>query len=261
MNTLCKSRILSPLTCTSCFCSVLALVILFCLFQPSIDSGWGSASTTTLEIGINGFDAAGILLNAWIANVPQLLLSVIYLSFNALYTSISLAQEWNGFASKRKGLRVTRPSGEQRGTYFLQLPYRWGLPLTLMGGILHWLISQSFFLVRVDVRDSNGELNTNESISTCGISGSSLLTLTVVGTMLFGFTCFISWLKFDQHLPFAVSCSAVISAACHPPTDDNEAHLKKVQWGVTQALYDDGVRHCSFTSEVVTQPVVGSRYA
>ena len=32
-------------------------------------------------------------------------------------------------------------------------------------------------------------------------------------------------------MPLASTCSAAISAACHPPRDDNEAHLFPVQWG------------------------------
>lgn len=32
-------------------------------------------------------------------------------------------------------------------------------------------------------------------------------------------------------LPLGATCSAVISAACHPPTADKDAHLHEVSWG------------------------------
>ena len=39
--------------------------------------------------------------------------------------------------------------GAQRSEYFLQLPYRFALPIMLYSGFLHWLCSQSFFLVSI----------------------------------------------------------------------------------------------------------------
>ena len=40
--------------------------------------------------------------------------------------------------------------GQQRSTYYLQLPYVYSVPLTIASGTLHWLISESIFLVRID---------------------------------------------------------------------------------------------------------------
>ena len=41
-------------------------------------------------------------------------------------------------------------------------------------------------------------------------------------------------------MPLAATCSAAISAACHPPAGDNQAHLFPVQWGlVDQRAYAD----------------------
>lgn len=224
--------------------------------------GWGTASNQYLDIGQGlKFTTAGILLNAWIANIPQLILSVVYFSFNGLYTSMALAKEWNHLASEKKGLRVTNPQGEQRGTYFLQLPYRWSLPLTVTSGSLHWLISQTLFLVQITVKDTQGNTDLSSSVSACGYSAASLLALLVVGTVLTIVTCVVSFFGTTDKLPFAASCSLVISAACHPPPDDKDAHLEKVQWGVTSGVPEDGTRHCAITSQEVTPPEVGQRYA
>jgi hypothetical protein len=104
---------------------------------------WGAASedsTNLSEVSI---------VNAWIANAPQVLLPFCYVGLNNICTFMAAVEEWNHLASTRKGLRVSRPMAEQRSTYFLQLPYQWALPLIIMSGMLHWLLSQSFFLVVV----------------------------------------------------------------------------------------------------------------
>lgn len=206
-----------------------------------------------------GVSTTNVLLNAWLANVPQLVLSAVYLTFNTLYTSIALAQEWNRMAAKRKGLRVTAPEGEQRSTYFLQLPYRWAVPLMATSGSLHWLLSQTMFLVRIDTRGANG-VRPGESISACGFSRTAFVAFTCVGSALCVVTWAVSLIPMRENIPLAASCSAMISAACHPPGEDQNAHLKKVQWGVTTEKYG-GIGHCTFTSQPVTKPVPGEVYA
>ena len=60
-------------------------------------------------------------------------------------------------------------------------------------------------------------------------------------------------------MPLASTCSAAISAACHPPPADNEAHLLPVQWGHIPGrvfgmaeVKDEDVAsdHCAFTTMV-----------
>ncbi|KAF2028392.1 hypothetical protein EK21DRAFT_27986, partial [Setomelanomma holmii] len=89
-----------------------------------------------------------LITNAMVVNSPQLVLSWVYFSYNGLLTLLALAREWESYALHRKGLRISGvPQGAQRSTYFLQLPYRIGLPFMAISAFLHWLVSQSFFLV------------------------------------------------------------------------------------------------------------------
>lgn len=93
-----------------------------------------------------------IIGNTLVANVVQVFLSVVYFSYNSLFTCMLLGHEWASYAHRRKGLRVSsKPMGAQRSTYFLSLPYRFALPLMAMSGLLHWLVSQSIFFVVVQV--------------------------------------------------------------------------------------------------------------
>lgn len=73
-----------------------------------------------------------IILTIIIANSPQLLLSFLYLTYNGLFSCMLLADEWNDYAHSRKPLRVTQPSGNQRSTYRLQLPYRYSIPFRVI---------------------------------------------------------------------------------------------------------------------------------
>ena len=117
----------------------------------------------------NGSDS--LLANVLLVNLPQLIFSLLYFGFNGICTSMSLAAEWGSYSIRRKGLRLSsaptmrsttattasssagtpdKPRSAQRATYFLQLPLRRALPLLLFSAALHWLISQSFFLVYVE---------------------------------------------------------------------------------------------------------------
>lgn len=221
---------------------------------------WGSESSDYLSFTPESLDASGILINSFVANAPQVLLSFSYFSFNRLSTSVNFEQEWNGYASYKKALRVTNPQGEQRSTYFLQLPYRWAIPLTISAGILHWLLSQAIFLSRVELRSSDGSLSESGSLCKTGYSLLSLLVFTAC------FVCFcivfvlIYFRATVMFLPEAGHCSLVISAACHPGPGDASHHLKKVQWGVIGTSQHGSLEHCSFSSEEVTMPEAGERY-
>jgi hypothetical protein len=220
---------------------------------------WGTQSSTTFREADSSPQQT--LLNAWLANAGQLVLSFCYLAINSECTAMAGAAEWNSLAASRKGLRVTRPVGQQRDTYFLQLPYRWSLPLTIASGGLHWLLSQSIFLVRIDTYDREGELVPGEqSKSACGFSGVSWVTMTLCFFVLVGTVGLIGRKKIKVRIPFAASCSLVISAACHASPDDMEPHLQMVRWGVVDQSMFEGEMHCSLSAKGVTKPRDGEKY-
>jgi hypothetical protein len=91
----------------------------------------------------------GFLSAVLMANAFQLLFSFLYFMYNSLLTCMSVASELDHYRLERKPLRVSAPVGIQRSSYFLSLPYRFGVPLIICSGLLHWFISQSIFFVRV----------------------------------------------------------------------------------------------------------------
>lgn len=84
------------------------------------------------------------------ANIPQLLLTLCYFSYNAIFTCLSADQEWNSFSSSSKPLRVSYPNGEQMSSYRLQLPYKYSVPLISLSTFLHWLLSNGIYLFVVE---------------------------------------------------------------------------------------------------------------
>lgn len=239
----------------------------------------GAIDTRTLMI--TPISSAGktpsLLLNVILANTPQLIFSLIYFSYNGIFTGMSLATEWSRFAlpGRKKGLRRSGAlSGTQRSTYFLQLPYRLALPLLVFSGAQHWLISQSIFLVFVEGYVNNPaafgttmhSTNTGhvygDDIVTCGWSPAGVLSVICVGgAMVILLAAFGLW-RLPTGMPVAGSCSAAISAACHPSLSggDGVLSMKDLSWGETIPVTKDGPRHCCFSAGEVTYPTDGACY-
>jgi hypothetical protein len=203
-----------------------------------------------------------ILSSVLIANLPQALLSFLYLTLNGLCTSMFLADEWSRFGRHRKPLRVSTPKEGQRKTYFLQLPYRIALPLMGMSGLLHWLVSQSIFLAVIAEYDDLGNLYNSVALATCGYSPFAMIFVMVAGTCIIVFAISLGFRRFDGCPPLVGSCSAAISAACHAPSWDTHASTKPLQWGaVSNIASPGGIGHCCFSSGLVSEPVSGQEYA
>ena len=200
-----------------------------------------------------------------IANSPQILLSFLYFSYNGVFTCMLLAEEWSAYGTKKRFLRVTSPTGGQRSTFYLQLPYRYSIPLLIGSSVLHWLVSQSIFLARVNTIDSTGVEIPGDEISTCGYSPMAMIFVIILGSIVVLLGICFGLRKARGGMPLAGSCSAAISAACHPPEADVDASIKRIMWGVvTEDCFQyegENVGHCSFTSSTVEGPVVGKWYA
>jgi hypothetical protein len=168
--------------------------------------------------------------------------------------------EWSQYAYIRRTLRVSYPSATQRSSYRLQIPYRYGVPLMILIGSIHMLISESIYVVRVRVLTTNGQEDPYQSFVTCGYSLLALLvtiivgTVAVIGVIAFGFR------RYKPGMSLVRCSSAAISAACHPrPNENRDAALRSLQWG---AVPPDGeIGHCCFSTESVVMPTEGSEYA
>lgn len=232
----------------------------------------GKVSLASLKPAAGGF--VGNLLKT---NIAQVATSLVHVTSNATLTTLLLAKEWDNYAHHRKGLRVsTRSRGSQRSTYFLQLPYTYGIPLMIISGTLHWLVSQTIFLVNIDVyateHQSTGSTNPLSqlypsrhvrTIVTTSFSFVGLLGIITASILVITSLVILSRRRFKPGIPLAGSCSAAISAACHSidsePVNAIEMPLK---WGVAvSSASGRGVGHCTFSSLDVSCPEAHCAYA
>jgi hypothetical protein len=158
-----------------------------------------------------------ILTSVLIANLPQPLLSFLYLTMNGFCTSMFLADEWSRFGRHRKPIRVSTPGEGQRKTYFLQLPFRITLPLIAMSSLPHWLVSQSIFLEVVAEYGTEGDIYDSVAVAICGFSPFAMICVLIAGGIIVIFAIGFGHRGFDGSMPLVGSCNAATSAACHAP--------------------------------------------
>ncbi|KAJ0424724.1 hypothetical protein BJY00DRAFT_309141 [Aspergillus carlsbadensis] len=239
--------------------------------------GIGKPSTQTMFLRTHSVTTLSL-----IANSPQLCVSTIYSLYNTILSRMLVADEFNSYALHRKPLRVSHPHAQQRSTYYLSIPWRYGIPALALSVVLHWLVSQSIFLVIVRYVNVHGRAFPWHDRA-CGYSlpAMFLATLFLVATTLL--LVALSMRSLESDMPLAAYCSAAISASCHPPEDDTEASLKPVMWGEVLGSrsreHTDGsdgsdrgagagagdggseFAHCTFTSKEVIPPRLARFYA
>jgi len=152
--------------------------------------------------------------------------------YNGMFTRMLTAAEWTQFAVTRKTLRVSRPRSGQRSTYWLQLPWKYSLPLLTVSIFLHWLVSRSLFIVRINVFGWDGALQADRNISAAGYSPLAiLLVLLVLGLSLLVMAV-VAFQRLSPDIPIAGTCSAAIAAACqYSVTGDPVVAHKPLMWG------------------------------
>ncbi|KAL4860499.1 hypothetical protein BDV12DRAFT_204986 [Aspergillus spectabilis] len=249
-------------------------------------SGFATIDTRTMVSTVYWSDT--LISNSLVANIPHLLFSTLYFLINGVMTTMALSTEWSAFGVSRKGLRVSTPAkGAQRRARFLSLPRRYSLPLLGVSGLLHWLMSQSIFLVRVLARDAYQRRDTSRDTTTVGWSPPAILTGLAVGLLLPAGVACLAVRFFKSGMPVAGSCSLAIAAACHPEggkkmeititesEDHGEkekekekegAECRELQWGVESYVSGPppgavgGVGHCAFSDGFVAAPIPGLAY-
>ena len=193
--------------------------------------GLGKVRPRLLISSISNFDQNtnfALLRNVLLANVPHLILSLIYFVINGVCTTMVLSLEWDAFAHSRKPLRVSYPKPGQQSTYFLELPYRYSVPLLIVSMLLHWLVSESIFLAKISKYNKKGELIDENVVSTCGYSPLGILLTITFAAVVLAAILLMGFRRLRPGIPVAGSCSAAISAACHPcrlvSDESNDVH-------------------------------------
>ncbi|KAK1961407.1 hypothetical protein LY78DRAFT_588797 [Colletotrichum sublineola] len=209
-------------------------------------------------------DPAGLIANVILANMPQLVLSVLYILYNTMLSTFLLQREFSrlGKPEYRKPLRVSEPVGIQRSSYSISLPLRYGIPLSASSTFMHWLVSQSLFLARIRAVLPDGRDDEINSFSTCGYSPIALFFTMIAGIVLVLIIVGLGFRRYDGTMRMVSTNSLAISAACHVlPEDRENGYVLPVQWGVVEMR--DGVGKCAMTTaavETIKLPRAGLRY-
>lgn len=127
-----------------------------------------------------------------------------------------MAKEWAAISTRYKALRVTNPMGQQSSTYFLQLPYRYSVPLLIISILLHWILSGCIYLLVMQGRyfasfSSEGPF---DSVTALGFSTKSLFTLMTLSIALAFIPPIFGWLSLPRNTVVVGSNSLAIAAAC-----------------------------------------------
>lgn len=264
--TLFREDLLISLRC--CIAWATALALFFegkssQLYGNGIGSFSSLEGSGTIDVGslVGISEGSPIIANVLFANLPQMAISLVYVLNNNVLTCMLLAHEWASFATKRKALRTTQPQGQQRSTYWLQLPYRYILPLMGTMAVLYWLISRSIFLVQLDIYDNNGILVPGRRINACGYSLPAIVLALAVGGALILALIICSFRRLEAGIPVVGSCSLAISAACSNDQGQGSS-LKPLQYGVLTSRSPDvdGTQFVGFTCAEVAPLVSGVVY-
>jgi hypothetical protein len=237
---------------------------------------WRSQGFGSSDYNLGNVISFTMLGSVVVANIPQLILTLSYYCFNNVMTSMLAAAEYDSYAVQYKPLRVTRPvkNSQQRSTYWLSVPYKYAVPILVIYMVLHWLVSQSIYYVLIIPYTTRGEADWDQRVSCLAFSPLLIFCSVLVGSLMICLLIVLAFKRLKSAMPLAGACSAAISAACHPPKDEDPdtIALGPIKWGETMELssdvidgfqhdIDDGKGHCSFTSLDTVKPKLGKLYA
>lgn len=262
----------STISLTALYILTLSIALYFAIHAShgfAFDSSLGAPDVQSLAaFKPDDTGSSGIVPTLLVANVPQLGFSLLYVVYNNILSKLLVAHEFDRLTMTKKGLRVSeRPRGMQRASHFFSLPARFALPLMACSAALHWLCSQSFFMVRIDGVNAQGIIDQKDRLVRLGYSARGIVALISVSMgMLIATACIGAFVRMGTPL-HETSMSAVISAACHPERFEVEPWLQEVQWGdvseeggVREGDDGEGVRHASFTARFAKPMIAGQAY-
>ena len=153
-----------------------------------------------------------------LANSPQFVLAFFWVIYAGLFGAMAHAQDWACFAkdAQSQTLMVSSPRGKQRGLWLLGVPFWLGVLLFLLEALTHFLVSRSIFPVRVQGFDHEGNVDPQSVVSTITTSPVAMLCLFFVTLLLLYLVTKTGRTVLPSAVPVAATCSAAISAACHP---------------------------------------------
>ncbi|KAF0324135.1 hypothetical protein GQ607_008565 [Colletotrichum asianum] len=203
--------------------------------SSSIPLRWIKTNPAESKSVLSAIDGGvAFISSVLVANVPQLYLSFWYLAYNTLITRMEIAREWSRFSTGYRPLRVSSPRGQQIDTYRLQLPYRQSIPLITASIVLHWLLSNSLFVIvsqgsksffsryyfEMSLNRSDGGYKGDpislppNTVVGLGTASLPVLLLAVIGGIMMIIPIILSRKQLAGYMPIVGSNSMAMAAAC-----------------------------------------------
>ncbi|KAF7192513.1 hypothetical protein HII31_06145, partial [Pseudocercospora fuligena] len=212
-----------------------------------VPNGRSTLSTSNTRPG----NDSGFIANAFTLNLPQILLTILCLLCNKALSGMLMAREWIAFSSTRKALRVTDPRGDQQSTYFLSMPYQYAIPLLLASVLLHWIMSQCFFLISIKTvfYSRTGMILSQSVVSKIGIGpwAASVAAILLSVTLIVMTT--ISCRSFHGGMPIVGCSSLAIARNANRGEDDVDAAYLPLKWGKSAESASSARCKCIFSSQ------------
>ncbi|XMA09577.1 hypothetical protein WAI453_002368 [Rhynchosporium graminicola] len=178
--------------------------------------GFGRASQNTIVLYRGGGNADS---TAIIANLPQVILALVSFVFMTFMSSLFLAEDWSRFAF---------------------------LPQSLMNSTFN----KDGTPVPKNASDEESD-GRYAHLSNCGYSPIAIIFLIIAAVALLIFAISCCFRRFPPGSPpVASTCSAAISAACHPVTISEERIHSKLRSGADASVLN-GVGHCYIVSDEI----------
>ncbi|KAJ2976244.1 hypothetical protein NUW58_g8136 [Xylaria curta] len=203
------------------YCAVMSIlffgILILFLSSPRDDLNISTFGQSILNPSLSSSDI-GKVTAACLSNIHQLTLSIGYMVYNSIFTSLLTEAEWSSYGIECKSLRVTDKKGQQRSTHRLQLPYRYSIPLLVLGILLHWLFSNCLYTAVYSGRLGYTPYEAQPDYGFVGLQVSPIaLLITFIALFLVGtFPPFcLARVRRPSAVVVGASCSAVLSAACH----------------------------------------------
>lgn len=203
--------------------------------------------------------ATPILELATVANSPQFVLAFFWVIYSSLFGAMALADDWARFAkdASPQTMMVSSPRGAQRGLWFFGMPFWSGIVLFALQTLTHFLVSRSIFPVRVQGFDYEGNMDPESLVSTITTSPVAMLCFFFITIFLLLVVIRAGWTVLPSAVPVAATCSAAISAACHPVVRREGMEYGVLKWGVVV----EGRCSLASSEDILGWPEVGRVYS
>ncbi|TDZ32092.1 hypothetical protein C8035_v012335 [Colletotrichum spinosum] len=214
-------------TCILSFGIALALSFFIVQMLAGISLRWMKLTASDAGNMLNPIPGDNaFIVSVIVANSPQLYLSFWYLAYNSLITRLEMSREWASFSLGFCALRVTRPRGEQKSTYRLQLRYKYSITLLLVSIVLHWLLSNALFIIVTRGTYHEPDLGSgylsdrvnlaDDATVAMGTSSLPLLLLVILGLAMVLVPVVLARRPLPGYMPVVGSNSAALQAASRP---------------------------------------------